>query len=87
MLDNNHRIHVQEHVYEISEMKRLTGPFLARFHHCQFISVVLHMISDELSEKHAHEMRSLLRRVQVKDIFFFFLRSKQQHRTLFSSRF
>lgn len=25
MLDNNHRIHVQEHVYEMSEMKRLTG--------------------------------------------------------------
>ncbi len=25
MLDNNHRIHIQEHVQEISEMKRLTG--------------------------------------------------------------
>lgn len=25
MLDNNHRIHIQEHVSEISEMKRLTG--------------------------------------------------------------
>jgi hypothetical protein len=25
MIDNNHRIHVQEHVQEISEMKRLTG--------------------------------------------------------------
>ncbi|CAF2815027.1 unnamed protein product [Rotaria sp. Silwood2] len=43
MIDNNHRIHVQEHVQEISEMKRLT---------------------DELSEKHAHEMQLLLRRVQ-----------------------
>lgn len=27
MLDNHHRIHVQEHVHEISEMKRLTGNF------------------------------------------------------------
>ncbi|CAF0930328.1 unnamed protein product [Rotaria sp. Silwood1] len=43
MMDSNHRIHIQEHVYEISEMKRLT---------------------DELSEKHAHEMQLLLRRVQ-----------------------
>ncbi|CAF0906497.1 unnamed protein product [Rotaria sordida] len=43
MMDNSHRIHVQEHVQEISEMKRLT---------------------DELSEKHAHEMQLLLRRVQ-----------------------
>ncbi|CAF0777451.1 unnamed protein product [Adineta ricciae] len=43
MLDNSHRIHVQEHMQEISEMKRLT---------------------DELSEKHAHEMQLLLRRVQ-----------------------
>jgi hypothetical protein len=25
MIDNNHRIHIQEHVQEISEMKRLTG--------------------------------------------------------------
>ena len=25
MLDNSHRIHVQEHMQEISEMKRLTG--------------------------------------------------------------
>lgn len=25
MLDNNHRIHVQEHIQEIGEMKRLTG--------------------------------------------------------------
>ncbi len=25
MMDNNHRIHIQEHVQEISEMKRLTG--------------------------------------------------------------
>ena len=25
MLENNHRIHVQEHIQEISEMKRLTG--------------------------------------------------------------
>ena len=25
ILENNHRIHVQEHVHEISEMKRLTG--------------------------------------------------------------
>ena len=25
MMDNNHRIHVQEHVHEIGEMKRLTG--------------------------------------------------------------
>ena len=25
MLDNNHRIHIQEHVQEISDMKRLTG--------------------------------------------------------------
>ncbi|CAF0741166.1 unnamed protein product [Adineta steineri] len=43
MLDSNHKIHVQEHMQEISEMKRLT---------------------DELSEKHAHEMQLLLRRVQ-----------------------
>ena len=27
MLDNTHRIHVQEHVQEISEMKRLTGKY------------------------------------------------------------
>ena len=25
MLENNHRIHIQEHIQEISEMKRLTG--------------------------------------------------------------
>ena len=25
MLDNNHRIHIQEHMQEINEMKRLTG--------------------------------------------------------------
>ncbi len=25
MLDNNHRIHIQEHLQEINEMKRLTG--------------------------------------------------------------
>jgi predicted metal-dependent hydrolase len=25
MMDNNHRIHVQEHMHEINEMKRLTG--------------------------------------------------------------
>jgi hypothetical protein len=25
MLDNNHRIHIQEHMQEITEMKRLTG--------------------------------------------------------------
>lgn len=25
LIDNNHRIHVQEHVQEIGEMKRLTG--------------------------------------------------------------
>ncbi|CAF1317990.1 unnamed protein product [Rotaria magnacalcarata] len=43
VMDSNHRIHVQEHVHEISEMKRLT---------------------DELSEKHAHEMELVLRRVQ-----------------------
>jgi hypothetical protein len=25
MLDNNHRIHIQEHIQEINDMKRLTG--------------------------------------------------------------
>lgn len=25
MMDNTHRIHVQEHIYEMSELKRLTG--------------------------------------------------------------
>lgn len=31
MLDSNHRIHIQEHVQEISEMKRLTGLFVFSF--------------------------------------------------------
>ena len=25
LLDNNHRIHIQEHIHEIGDMKRLTG--------------------------------------------------------------
>ncbi len=63
MLDNNHRIHIQEHMQEINEMKRLTG-------YIQFISFSFNFSKsfflDELSEKHAHEMQLLLRRVQVK---------------------
>jgi hypothetical protein len=29
MMDNTHRIHVQEHIYEMSELKRLTGVLFA----------------------------------------------------------
>ncbi len=60
MIDNNHRIHIQEHVQEISEMKRLTGQFV--FFSINFFYFIF---LDELSEKHANEMHTLLRRVQV----------------------
>jgi hypothetical protein len=60
MLDNNHRIHIQEHIQEISEMKRLTGLISSiSYNSLNFLPV------DELSEKHANEMQILLRRVQV----------------------
>ena len=63
MMDNNHRIHVQEHVNEIGEMKRLTGSLVRS----QFFPALMHrlLLPDQLSEKHAHEMEVLLRRVQV----------------------
>ena len=62
MLDNNHRIHIQEHVREISEMKRLTGGI---FHRVFFNKEKSAFRLDELSEKHANELQILLRRVQV----------------------
>ena len=60
MLDNNHRIHIQEHVQEVSEMKRLTGSKSINLQKKHLISI------DELSQKHANELQVLLRRVQVK---------------------
>ena len=61
MIDNNHRINIQEHIQEISEMKRLTGLNSNLYFFILYFSFSI----DELSNKHVNEIQTLLRRVQV----------------------
>ena len=63
ILQNDHRMHVDDHVREMTEMKRLLGSIGSLL-----VSLVLPDLSDELSEKHAGEMQVLLRRVQVNSV-------------------
>ena len=63
ILQNDHRMNVDDHVREMTEMKRLLGSVGSLL-----VSLVLRDLSDELSEKHAGEMQLLLRRVQVKSM-------------------
>ena len=61
IIDNDHRIHVDEHVREMNEMKRLTSSIDLHSHPTHSFSFSL----DDLSEKHASEMQLLLHRVKV----------------------